>query len=97
MNPEYAISPNRIRIVMCAHGVGLGYVAVGLQPLPVLAGLLVLQLDAAAHQVDEDVEVVVLKRKLNDTVGSKIVSLKGERLLRITNYFERKFNLGKIF
>jgi hypothetical protein len=61
MNPEYAISPNRIRIVMSTHGVGLGYVAVGLQPLPVLAGLLVLQLDAAAHQVDEDVEVVVLK------------------------------------
>ena len=64
MNPEYAISPNRIRIVMSAHGVGLGYVAVGLQPFPVLAGLLVLQLDAAAHQVDEDVEVVVLKIEL---------------------------------
>ncbi len=49
---------------MSAHGVGLGYVAVGLQTFPILAGLLVLQLDAAAHQVDEDVEVVVLKIEL---------------------------------
>ncbi len=64
LNTEYAISPNRIRIVVSAHGVGLGYVAVGLQTFPVLASLLVLQLDAAAHQVDEDVEVVVLNVKL---------------------------------
>ncbi len=62
---------------MSAHGVGLGYVAVGLQPFPVLAGLLVLQLDAAAHQVDEDVEVVVLKIELKRYCRFQNCNLKG--------------------
>ena len=47
---------------MGAHGVGVGDEAVGLQTLRILARLLVPQLDAAAHQVDEDVQVVLLHR-----------------------------------
>jgi hypothetical protein len=90
MNPEDAISPNRIRIVMSAHGVGLGYVAVGLQTFPVLAGLLVLQLDAAAHQVDEDVEVVVLKIELKRYCGFQNCKVKGRAATADNNFLGAK-------